>query len=207
MHRQVRREMVYLKRAVCLQALTKAGEEKRYSWKGVAGNVMSLSVLMVVGASLAGSELGLRGGNRPAKRAVTLQLSVSRWFGPFWGAVGGVALLYERMHRLEWAEAWYVVLYSVSAALPLLGGGKLALWWLPASRGKSQLTGCLYAVAAGLSAVFVLANSERKWKSWRSRGSAAGCCVGAQLVLVWLSVLSPEYLIELVQLKVSLPGN
>ncbi|KAI5190616.1 hypothetical protein NECID01_1057 [Nematocida sp. AWRm77] len=196
--------MKYLKRALCLQALQKPGEEKQYSWKGVSTNMLSLSLLMIANSSVYRTVSSMW--SRENKEKICVYLSISARFVLFWIVEAWASFLYQKLYQFTAQESHYVVLYSISAMFPLLIIGKVLFFLVSELSEASVLVGTLYFLSAVLSTIFVFANTSRRRHSLPKKIFMYVCCLASQHALAVLSAIWPKELIDVLSFFVPIKG-
>jgi len=106
----------------------------------------------------------------------------------------GAVFLYRGLFNFRHLEAWYVVLYSVSSAIPFLMCGNVLQSFFTKGLKKILVVSVIYLLSAAASGVFVEANVHKRQQRRAKKMTYVFICFVTQLYIFLLSTVTEDFI-------------
>lgn len=175
------KETVYFRRALLLRPLTQAGTEKEYTVLGMVFNIITLLLSTVASSTCYRTLSVLRMSSFTKEKGIFLYLCIGK-MSPFFLLMMGVGgMVYYLLFGYSPLEAGYIVIYSLSATLPISLVGKSAQ--LLFKENAEIIGGGVLLISGAVSSIFVLANRSQKIKGYFVYSLVISICILIQTVM------------------------
>ncbi|KAI5193067.1 hypothetical protein NEMIN01_2396, partial [Nematocida minor] len=153
------RESIYFRRALLLQPLTTPGCEKRYTPTGMAFNIFSLFVSMVVSSSCYKTLFSFSQPKLLPVYKFVIYICIGRMIPLFSFVMCLGTIIYLCLFSFTLLESGYIITYSLSTTFPIaLIGKSMQLYFT----SHIEIIGALIFLINGVvSTIFILANRSK----------------------------------------------
>lgn len=194
------RESLYFRRALFLQPLAYNGAEKEYSPLGMALNVVSLFISMIVSSTCYRTLCHLKDTSFSVVDGLLLHICIGRMAPFFFFVVAAAVLVYYLLLGFSPLESGYVVLYSLSSTLLVAMAGKSIQL---CSAKYAETVGGVTLLASGIiSSIFVLANRSKQIKGYFLYSAVASVCILVQTIMHILADTSTFGVVEIGRVRI-----